>query len=72
LTAAVQRLQAGADAAAKALVGMARGELPPSASRVSAARAVLELARDQGEADEIREIVELLAEKINVPTGRSQ
>jgi hypothetical protein len=70
---AILTLQRGALRAASALVAMSGGELPPSASRVSAARAVLELARDQGELDELKDLVVALAEKIKKPmVGRYQ
>jgi hypothetical protein len=61
MRAAVERLQQGSDRAAAALVGMSDGQIPYASARVAACAKVLELARDHGEVDELRQLVDELA-----------
>jgi hypothetical protein len=62
--AAVQHLQAGALGAAKALVSMAGGELPPTSARVAACRATLELVRDSTQIANLEEMVSELSARV--------
>jgi diacylglycerol kinase family enzyme len=66
---AVERLQQAALEAADALVAMATDGAPATAARVAAAKAVLDLAVDRGEVEELREAVAILKDRLNVRGG---
>lgn len=69
---AIERLQQGSDLAAAGLVAMAAGEIQPTSARVAACAKVLELARDHGEIDELRQLVDELAVAVVAKKGGLQ